>query len=546
MFCPDCGAAVQDGRKFCGKCGAPLGADAVEIAPVPSVPPPTPVAPPVPPRPVSTRSKLVYAMVALLVVLGGVAWWWFHRPAPPYKVQDPGIYPFQGLSADGKTVKVGFIDADGKVVVQPQWDGYALEWINGQLVAFNEGFCGVLKDGKWGFIDTGGHLTVPTQFDFAGSFVEGLARVKLGNQIGYIDKTGHYAINPQFDAAGDFHGGLAPVQSDGGWGFINKAGTFAVKPRFQAADTDGFSNGLAWVRSAGKLGYIDRSGALVIAPQFEGASTFSEGLAGVAIHGKWGYINRSGKIVINPQFDKVTMFSGGLAAVSVSGRQGTIDKQGKYVVNPGQYTIEVRDGDLQVASSSDGVGLLSRDGKWVVKPTKVLSGGVGVFGKVFYGIIGGQPVPISLSGKVLAGWYKGSMLDSLGQDFQNETSALQSMRSLVAGEFSYSNTFPGGFTGSLEKLGPAVGAPDAQHAGLIDAALAKGTKDGYQFVLNVPAGSATNGGNQGYTVVAKPLAGHAGRTFCIDPSDGLRPGSAIHYSTQGEECTGASPVAVGF
>jgi hypothetical protein len=540
MFCPDCGSEVAEGRKFCGKCGGQIHAAAgsVDTAPV-AVPEET--AAPVPRRPASLRQKLTYALVVLLVVLGGVAWWWIHRPAPAYKVQDPGIYPFQGLSADGKTLKFGFIDADGKVLIQPEWDASAGASVLGQSVSFSEGLCGVMKDGKWGYIDTGGHLAIPAQFDSAGhlsvgSFIEGLARVNLGNQVGFINKTGQYAVNPQFYEAGDFHDGLAAVRTDGGWGFINKAGTFVVKPRFQSADTDGFSDGLAWVQIAGRVGYIDRSGTLAITPQFDGASTFSEGLAPVAIHGKWGYINTAGKIVINPQFDKVTMFSGGLAVVSVSGHQGTIDRQGKYVVNPGQYNIQLMEGDLQPVTSSDGIGLLSRDGKWAVKPSKALAGIPMIIGKVFYGVIGGQLFPISLSGKVLAGPYKGSMIDTLAQDIENEQSAIQSMRTLTNEEFSYSNAYPAkGFAASLDKLGPATGAPDENHAGFIDATLATGTKDGYQFAVTIPSGTSIGGANLNYFLLAKPAAGHAGRTFCADSS------GTVRYAAQGEECTINSP-----
>ena len=543
MFCPDCGSEVAEGRKFCGKCGGQIHAAAgsVDTAPV-AVPEET--AAPVPRRPASLRQKFVYALVALLAVLGGVGWWWFHRPAPAYKVQDPGIYPFQGLSADGKTLKFGFIDADGKVLIQPEWDASAGASVLGQSVSFSEGLCGVMKDGKWGYIDTGGHLAIPAQFDSAGhlsvgSFIEGLARVNLGNQVGFINKTGQYAINPQFYEAGDFHDGLAAVRTDDGWGFINKAGTFVIKPHFQPVDIDGFSDGLAGACLGGKCGYIDRGGSFVIKPQFSFVDVFSEGMAAVQINGKSGYINTSGKIVINPQFDKVTRFSSGLAVVSVSGHQGAINKQGKYVVNPGQYNIQLMEGDLQPVTSSDGIGLLSRDGKWAVKPSKALAGIPMIIGKVFYGVIGGQLFPISLSGKVLAGPYKGSMIDTLAQDIENEQSAIQSMRTLTNEEFSYSNAYPAkGFAASLDKLGPATGTPDENHAGLIDAALATGTKDGYQFAISIPAGTSTGGTNFNYFLVAKPAVGHAGRTYCADSS------GTIHNAVQEEECTVKSPIAV--
>ena len=538
MFCPDCGAEVTEGRKFCGKCGGQLNAGAIGTIKAPASAPEIPVQTSVPAsaQPVSPRKKLVYPLVALLAILGGVGWWWLHRPAPVYKVQDPGIYPFLLTNVNGKSQQVGFIDADGKVLVQPQWDALSAETISGQTVYFNEGLCGVFKDSKWGYIDTGGHMAIPTQFDFAAPFLEGLARVKLGNQFGFIDRTGQYVINPQFDQALDFHEGLAAVHADGVWGFINKTGSYSIKPHFQTVATAGFSNGFAGVCMNGKCGYIDRTGSFEIKPQFNAVNDFSEGMAAVQINGKWGYVNTSGKIVINPQFDSATTFSDGLAVVSISGKAGTINRQGKYVVNPGQYDMRPAEGDLQRVSSSDGSGLLTRDGKWIVKPSSALTIIAAVVGKVFLGEVGGHAASISISGKVLTGPYKGAMLDSLGTDIKNEAGAFQSMRTLVDAEASYSSAYPAkGFTASLRALGPAGGTPDENRAGLIEAGLATGTSDGYQFAISIPEGTSVGGTNFNYFIVAKPVAGHAGRTFCADSS------GAVRYAVQGEECTTASP-----
>ena len=537
MFCPDCGSSVAEGKVFCGSCGARLHAAGASPA-AQSAPAAPAVAPmPAPARPMSKRQKLIFALVVLLAALGGVAWWWFHRPAPAYKAQDPGIYPFQGLTADGKAIKTGFIDADGKVLIQPQWDNLSEGVILGQIVAFNEGLCGVEKDGKFGYIDTTGNLVIPAQFDTAGPFIEGLAAVKLGNQFGYIDKTGKYAINPQFDQAGNFHDGLAAVHTDDGWGFIDKTGTYVIKPHFQSVNTDGFSDGLVGI-CEGKCGYINRSGIFTIKQQFDTVGTFADGLAAVRIGSKWGYVDTAGKIVINPQFDQATMFSGGLAVVSVSGHVGTIDKRGKFVINPGQFNIQLGPGDLQAVNSSDGMGLISRDGKWVVKPTKALTAIYGVLGKVFYGNVGGQSAPIALTGKILAGPYKGAMLDSLAQDLNNENSAIQSMHLLTGAESSYSNAYPAkGFANSLSELGPPAPStpPDQNHGGYIDATLATGTKDGYDFAVTIPEGTSTGGTNFNYQLLAKPQAGHMGRTFCADAS------GVIRYAAPGAECNNTSP-----
>ncbi|MGC9217302.1 WG repeat-containing protein, partial [Acidithiobacillus sp.] len=514
-----------------------MNADAVRSAATAPGAPESPVQTAVPARPTSQRSKATYALVVLLVVLGGVAWWWFHRPAPAYRAKDPGIYPFV-LSADGKTGKWGFVDANGKVVIQPEWDKVAWESVLNQSVVFNEGLCGVEKDGKWGYIDTSGHLVISNQFDSAAPFFEGLARVNLGKLVGYIDKTGRYAINPQFNNAGDFHEGLAAVQTDAGWGFIDKSGNYAVKPHFQQADINGFSEGLAAVCEDGKCGFINRSGTFIISPQFDTVGAFVDGLAPVSINNKGGYINSAGKIVINPQFDWETTFFDGLAVVSVSGQEGTINKKGKYVVNPGQFTIVPGGGDLDIVDSSNGIGLLTRGGKWVVQPSKALTGYGAVLGKVFYGMINGQVVPISSSGIVLAGWYKGAFLQTLAQDIQDETNAINSLRNLMNAESSYSAAYPTkGFTDSIGKLGPASGTPDENHANLIDAALASGAKDNYQFSISIPPGTSVAGANFNYFILAKPVAGHFGISLCADSS------GTIHYGVQGETCTTSSPIA---
>ena len=551
MFCPDCGTEVGEGRRFCGKCGAALHASgsAGGVSVAVEAPPRAlqPVAAQAPAPAARKRSPLTYVVAGLVLALAATAWWWFHRPAPPYEVKDPGIYPFQGLSADGKTMKWGFIDADGKVVVQPEWDNVDSSLLMGQSVFCNEGFCGVQKDGKWGFVDTAGHSAITAQFDSLGPFVEGLARVKLGNLVGYIDKTGRYVINPQFDGAGDFHGGLAAVHGNGGWGFINKAGVYAIKPRFQAADSSGFSEGLIGVCSGtesflgmipGKCGYVNRAGTFAVKPEFDAVDPFSEGLASVRINNKWGYINSAGAIVINPQFDSSSMFSAGLAVVGVSGHVGTINKTGKYVLNPGQYTIQGGEGKILPATTAAGMGLIGRDGTWVVKPTTALTQVEAIVGKVFYGKIGGlDRIPMSTSGKVLAGPYKGAMLDGLAQDIQNESDAIQVMHAVVNAETGYSAAYPAkGFASSLDKLEPGPGSmPDENHAGLIDFDIPSGVKSNYQFSITIPEGTSTGGTNFNYQLTGKPVSGHVGRTFCADSS------GAVRYAMPEETCTTTSP-----
>ena len=59
----------------------------------------------------------------------------------------------------------------------------------------SEGFTAVKKDGKWGFIDREGKVVSECQWDEADDFSkEGLAKVEKDNNYGYIDKQGKVLI----------------------------------------------------------------------------------------------------------------------------------------------------------------------------------------------------------------------------------------------------------------------------------------------------------------------------------------------------------------
>ena len=57
----------------------------------------------------------------------------------------------------------------------------------------------VQVNGKYGYIDSKGKVTVNPQFDAAEPFSDGYAPVKVADRWGYIDKSGKLAIAPQYD-----------------------------------------------------------------------------------------------------------------------------------------------------------------------------------------------------------------------------------------------------------------------------------------------------------------------------------------------------------
>ena len=126
----------------------------------------------------------------------------------------------------------------------------------------NEDIVLVVKDGKFGHIDTAGRIVAPCEWDDADPFSEGLAGVKKDGKWGYVDTAGKLVIPCEWDYAEFFDDGLACVTKDGKSGYIDTAGRLVVPCEWEWVA--GFDNGLACVRENEKYGFIDTTGKLVV------------------------------------------------------------------------------------------------------------------------------------------------------------------------------------------------------------------------------------------------------------------------------------------
>lgn len=187
---------------------------------------------------------------------------------------------------------------------------------------------------KAGFVDQQGNVVIQPQYEYASSFHEGLAAVEENDKWGFINKEGKIVINPQFDEVGIFKNGLAFFYNGKQYGYIDKEGNYVINPQFDGADF--FQDGLAAIKIGELVGFVDEKSALQINPQFEEAGRFNEGLAVIKQNNRFGYINKKGLIEINPQFDEASQFFSDIAIVKSGDRYGIIDRKGKYMVNP-QY-----------------------------------------------------------------------------------------------------------------------------------------------------------------------------------------------------------------
>jgi len=265
--------------------------------------------------------------------------------------------------------KWGYVDKDGKIIINPQFNAAEL-FVGGlALVKSNEN--------KFGYISTDGKYIINPQYADANSFSEGLAPVVPENgSPQYIDKKGEVKFTlKQALHCGAFNNGLAAVQIGEKWGYIDKTGALKITPQFKYAQH--FSNGMAAVVSTDEKdgmtwGFIDTEGKLVINYQFKGFQllNFNDGLCVVSnTDDKYGFINKEGKYVINPQFDMAQGFENGFAAVKQGESWGYIDKDGKNVINPQFiYTQPFNSKVAAVAGTDKKFGYIGADGKYVINP----------------------------------------------------------------------------------------------------------------------------------------------------------------------------------
>jgi len=276
--------------------------------------------------------------------------------------------------------KYSYIDTEGNRVkddnsVEPQFD-FADNFLHG-LARIGKKEAGNSTI-KYGYIDTKGNIVVEPQFDFADDFsASGLARINIGGvqqrvygtvkggRYGYINKEGKIVINPQFILAKDFSEELAYVMMVGtplkrGYISADYSGEFAIELELSlvyefSTENPSSTGDLALIElnqnGKKKYGYIDRSGKIIISPTFDFADDFSYGLARIGNgdkgNRKYGYIDKTGNSVIEPQFnnagDFFQLLQGinthrldnfpPLARVEIDGQVSYINKKGD-IINP--------------------------------------------------------------------------------------------------------------------------------------------------------------------------------------------------------------------
>lgn len=167
----------------------------------------------------------------------------------------------------------------------------------------SEGLTGILKDGKYGFVDNLGRLRIANRYDGIGFFNEGLASVKIAGKWGYIDKDEKIIIQPSYEEATEFNNGKALVKRAGKYGLIDAFGKQIVNIRY---DTIILSpNGRVLLQSGRQQGVADKNGHVLIDTKYDRVEDLNNGYVIINRDGKFGLVTLEGVSTIPLFYDQV-------------------------------------------------------------------------------------------------------------------------------------------------------------------------------------------------------------------------------------------------
>jgi len=167
----------------------------------------------------------------------------------------------------------------------------------------SEGFRGMRKNGRYGFVDKDGKLRIANRYDSIGEFHEGMAPVKLIGRWGFVDVNDRVAINPNYDNASTFSGGTAIVSRNKKFGVIDKVGNTVLPLRYDRVTIQSDS----YLLTLSDLnGLADLKGNVTIEPRFDSIVTAGNNMQIVCRDEKCGVVTNQGLSVVPMIYDNLT------------------------------------------------------------------------------------------------------------------------------------------------------------------------------------------------------------------------------------------------
>jgi hypothetical protein len=192
--------------------------------------------------------------------------------------------------------KIGYIDEDGKILIDCKYDeilGFGIKGYGNETVS-------IVKNGaKYGLIknSTGLEITPLKYDDINNGFTSsGITICTINKKKGILNSSGYEVISPRFDEIINFGASETSIVIENGLkGLINNEGSIIVNPKYQ--DIGEFVNGYASIKYNNKWGILSSSGTETVSPKYDSSFYFIDGTANVSLAGKSLKIDTKGLLI---------------------------------------------------------------------------------------------------------------------------------------------------------------------------------------------------------------------------------------------------------
>lgn len=241
------------------------------------------------------------------------------------------------LAQETKESPFLFIDKTGKTVFSTE----QVRLCQIELMCnFSEGRAlFVTKEGKYGYLDTQGHIVIPPIYDYAHSFKEGIALVGQSDGKGHmayqlIDLNGSIRSFVQVsngvldEAMGD--GLLLCKDSDGHCYYLNKQSEPVLYLPEEIDECTSFLHGMAAFKAKDKVGIIDDKGKVLVAPTYDEGYVAGEDRVILSLEGKYALADADGVLKSAMQYDSIGRFySSGMTVARKDGIYHWMNRKGE-------------------------------------------------------------------------------------------------------------------------------------------------------------------------------------------------------------------------
>ena len=208
-----------------------------------------------------------------------------------------------------KNGKWGCVDSFGKTVIELKYDA---------LDKFDTfGRARVIFNNKFGVVDCGGRVIIPTAYDYIDTFDRlNITVAQVGNKYGIIDYN-HNIVTPfEYDYIYPFNNSVSSVAyKDDRFGVISLNGVALTDFKYKYMEE--FKAGIALAYDDG-YGYINHYGQEIIMLEHDEVKQGTTTSVFLKKDGKWALYSSSGYNLTGYNFTSANNFSNGLAAVSVT------------------------------------------------------------------------------------------------------------------------------------------------------------------------------------------------------------------------------------